>query len=159
MSLGPRKCRSIAASSRTFTCQLCACVSHRGIVPMNHSNKDGPSSAESEEGGCGSRRTLFHLTRLRKEPCEHSRDRQDRVGQVIPRKTTPDAVAGLESLHCHCHEGCRLRSRYRVAGRPVSGNQPAHETGQEPWDNEPPPTITWCLIYKCLHEKVVAAAD
>ena len=24
--------------------------SHRGIVPMNHSNKDGPSSAESEEG-------------------------------------------------------------------------------------------------------------
>jgi len=24
--------------------------SHSGIVPMNHSNKDGPSSAESEEG-------------------------------------------------------------------------------------------------------------
>ena len=24
--------------------------SHRGIVPMNHSNKDGTSSAESEEG-------------------------------------------------------------------------------------------------------------
>jgi hypothetical protein len=24
--------------------------SHRGIVPMNHSNKDRPSSAESEEG-------------------------------------------------------------------------------------------------------------
>ena len=24
--------------------------SHRGIVPMNHSNKDGASSAESEEG-------------------------------------------------------------------------------------------------------------
>ena len=24
--------------------------SHRGIVPMNHSNKDGSSSAESEEG-------------------------------------------------------------------------------------------------------------
>jgi hypothetical protein len=24
--------------------------SHRGIVPMNHSNKDGVSSAESEEG-------------------------------------------------------------------------------------------------------------
>jgi hypothetical protein len=24
--------------------------SHCGIVPMNHSNKDGPSSAESEEG-------------------------------------------------------------------------------------------------------------
>jgi len=24
--------------------------SHRGVVPMNHSNKDGASSAESEEG-------------------------------------------------------------------------------------------------------------
>ena len=24
--------------------------SHRGIVPMNHSNNDGTSSAESEEG-------------------------------------------------------------------------------------------------------------
>jgi len=24
--------------------------SHRGVVPMNHSNKDGTSSAESEEG-------------------------------------------------------------------------------------------------------------
>jgi hypothetical protein len=24
--------------------------SHRGIVPMNHSNQDGTSSAESEEG-------------------------------------------------------------------------------------------------------------
>ena len=24
--------------------------SHRGIVPMSHSNKDGASSAESEEG-------------------------------------------------------------------------------------------------------------
>jgi hypothetical protein len=32
--------------------------SDRGIVPMNHSNKDGVSSAESEREGCGSRRTL-----------------------------------------------------------------------------------------------------
>src|SRR5437660_8604878 len=39
--------------------------SHCGIVPMNHSNKDRSSSAESEEGSCGSRRTLFHLTRTR----------------------------------------------------------------------------------------------
>src|ERR1039458_2984856 len=40
--------------------------SHCGIVPMNHSNKDGISLAESsEEGGCGSRRTLFHSTRTR----------------------------------------------------------------------------------------------
>ncbi len=32
-------------------CQLPACEeSHSGIVPMNHSNQDGPSLAESEEG-------------------------------------------------------------------------------------------------------------
>jgi hypothetical protein len=32
--------------ARVYVCE----ESHRGIVPMNHSNKDGTSSAESEEG-------------------------------------------------------------------------------------------------------------
>src|SRR5215471_7457152 len=34
---------------RTARMHVCE-ESHRGIVPMNHSNQDGPSSAESEEG-------------------------------------------------------------------------------------------------------------
>jgi len=37
----------------------------RGIVPMNPSNKDRFLSAEAEQGSCGSRRTLSHLTRTR----------------------------------------------------------------------------------------------
>jgi hypothetical protein len=36
-------------SGRTARVHVCE-GSHRGIVPMNHSNKDGASSAESEEG-------------------------------------------------------------------------------------------------------------
>jgi hypothetical protein len=36
-------------SGRTARMHVCE-GSHRGIVPMNHSNKDGASSAESEEG-------------------------------------------------------------------------------------------------------------
>jgi hypothetical protein len=39
--------------------------SDRGIVPMNHSNKDGVSSAESEEGRLRIRRTPSHSTRTR----------------------------------------------------------------------------------------------
>ena len=33
-------------TARVYVCE----ESHSGIVPMNHSNKDGTSSAESEEG-------------------------------------------------------------------------------------------------------------
>ena len=36
-------------SGRTARVYVCE-ESHRGIVPMSHSNKDGASSAESEEG-------------------------------------------------------------------------------------------------------------
>ena len=40
--------------------------SHCGIVPMNHSNKDGTLGRRRVgREGCGSRRTLFHLTRTR----------------------------------------------------------------------------------------------
>ena len=36
-------------SGRTARMYVCE-ESHRGVVPMNHSNKDGAWSAESEEG-------------------------------------------------------------------------------------------------------------
>jgi hypothetical protein len=39
--------------------------SHRGILPMKHSNKDGTFPRRVRREGCGSRRTLFHLTRTR----------------------------------------------------------------------------------------------
>ena len=48
--------------------------SDRGVVAMNHSRKDGPSSAESEGEGCGSRRTLSHLTRARHRAGHASRN-------------------------------------------------------------------------------------
>jgi len=38
--------RRLRPHGRMHVCE----ESHRGIVPMNHSNKDGASSAESEEG-------------------------------------------------------------------------------------------------------------
>jgi hypothetical protein len=39
--------------------------SHRGIVPMNHSNKDGSTSAESEEGRLLIKENTLHSTRTR----------------------------------------------------------------------------------------------
>ena len=39
--------------------------SDRSIVPMNHSNKDGVSSAESEEGRLRIKENTFHSTRTR----------------------------------------------------------------------------------------------
>ena len=36
----------LGRTARVYVCE----ESHYGIVPMNHSNKDRPSSAESEEG-------------------------------------------------------------------------------------------------------------
>ncbi len=40
-----------AGEGKSHTTHVHACEeSHCGVVPMNHSNKDGASSAESEEG-------------------------------------------------------------------------------------------------------------
>src|SRR5262249_54336121 len=39
--------------------------SDRGVIPMNHSNKDGVSSAESEEGRLRIKENTFHSTRTR----------------------------------------------------------------------------------------------
>src|SRR6266699_3483648 len=48
--------------------------SHGGIVPMNHSNKDGNSLAEKGREGRRSRRTFVNLTRTRR-----------RAGRACPR--------------------------------------------------------------------------
>jgi hypothetical protein len=39
--------------------------SDSGILPRNHSNKDGTSSPESEEGRLLIKENAFHLTRTR----------------------------------------------------------------------------------------------
>ena len=44
-------CRRTAGEGSGHTARVYVCEeSHSGVVPMNHSNKDGTSSAESEEG-------------------------------------------------------------------------------------------------------------
>ena len=49
---------------RTARVHVCE-ESHRGIVPMNHSNKDGASSAESEEGRLRLKDNTLPSTRTR----------------------------------------------------------------------------------------------
>ena len=51
----------LGCTARMHVCE----ESHRGIVPMNHSNQDGPSSAESEEGRLRLKENTFHSTRTR----------------------------------------------------------------------------------------------
>ena len=48
----------LGPTARVHVCE----ESHCGIVPMNHSNKDGASSAESEEGRLRIKENTFHST-------------------------------------------------------------------------------------------------
>jgi len=66
-----------------------------GVVPMNHSNKDGTSSAESEEGRLR-RRTLVHLTRTRL-----------RAGLRVPR--VGECVDGQYALPLFIRDKNRMR--------------------------------------------------
>ena len=49
---------------RTARVHVCE-ESHRGIVPMNHSNKDGTALAESEEGRLRLKENTLPSTRTR----------------------------------------------------------------------------------------------
>ena len=51
-------------SGRTARVYVCE-GSHCGIVPMNHSNKDGIPSAEDEEGRLRIKENTSHSTRTR----------------------------------------------------------------------------------------------
>jgi hypothetical protein len=48
-------------TARMYVCE----ESDSGIVPMNHSNKDGSTSAESEEGRLLIKENTLHSTRTR----------------------------------------------------------------------------------------------
>jgi len=57
--------------------------SDRGVIPMNHSNKDGVSSAESEEGRLRIKENTFHSTR---NPTPSGTARVPRVGECAEKR-------------------------------------------------------------------------
>jgi len=89
-------------TARVYVCE----ESHRGIVPMNHSNQDGTALAESEEGGCGSRRTLSHSTRTRlsaglRVPHGWASVRRSRLGSAVTDlREEPDALMSARPGLC-----------------------------------------------------------
>ena len=60
-----QRSRTAGEGSGRTTCMYVAEESDSGIVPMNHSNKDGTSSAENEEGRLLIKENTFHLARSR----------------------------------------------------------------------------------------------
>jgi hypothetical protein len=57
--------------------------SHRGIVPMNHSNKDGIASAESEEGRRRLKENTFPFDTY---PTQRGTARVPRVGECADKR-------------------------------------------------------------------------
>ena len=57
--------------------------SHDGIVPMNHSNKDGTSSAESEEGRLRLKENTFPFDTY---PTQRGTARVPRVGRCADKR-------------------------------------------------------------------------
>jgi len=69
-------------SGRTARVYVCE-ESHHGIVPMNHSNKDGTSSAESEEGRLWLKENTFSFDT---HPTQCGTARVPRVGECADRR-------------------------------------------------------------------------
>jgi len=67
---------------RTARMHVCE-GSHRGIVPMNHSNKDGTSSAESEEGRPLIKENTFPFDTY---PTQRGTARVPRVGKCADKR-------------------------------------------------------------------------
>ena len=99
-------------SGRTARVHVCE-ESHRGIVPMNHSNKDGASSAESEEG----RRRLEENTLSSDTyPTQSGTARVPWVGECADKpyawplylREEPDALMSARPGLCGGHEATRI---------------------------------------------------
>ena len=69
-------------NSRTACMYVCE-GSHRGIVPMNHSNKDGIASAESEEGRLRLKENTFPFDTY---PTQRGTARVPRVGRCADKR-------------------------------------------------------------------------
>ena len=67
---------------RTARMHVCE-GSHRGIVPMNHSNKDGIASAESEEGRLRIKENTFPFDTY---PTQRGTARVPRVGRCADKR-------------------------------------------------------------------------
>src|SRR5215471_9465023 len=90
--------------------------SHRGIVPMKHSNKDGTLSAESAEGRLRLKENTFPLDTY---PTQRGTARVPRVGESADRlclaalypREEPDALMSARPDLC---------GGYRVSGIPTA---------------------------------------
>ena len=87
----PRRClrqkvrRRTAGEGSGHTARVYVCEeSHCGIVPMNHSNKDGTSSAESEEGRLRIKENIFPSDTY---PTQSGTARVPRVGECADKST------------------------------------------------------------------------
>ena len=77
------RCRSAGeGSGRTARVHVCE-ESHCSIVPMNHSNKDGTSSAESEEGRLRLKENTFPFDTY---PTQSGTARVPRVGECADKR-------------------------------------------------------------------------
>ena len=65
-------------TARVYVCE----ESHRGIVPMNHSNKDGTALAESEEGRLRLKENTFPFDTY---PTQRGTARAPRVGECAEK--------------------------------------------------------------------------
>jgi len=82
--------------------------SHRGIVPMKHSNKDGTLSAESAEGRLRLKENTFPLDTY---PTQRGTARVPRVGECADRlclaamypREEPDALTSARPDPCGGH--------------------------------------------------------
>jgi hypothetical protein len=75
--------RRTAGEGKSHTTRMHVCEeSHCGIVPMNHSNKDGTSLAESEEGRLRIEENTFPSDTY---PTQCGNARVPRVGQCADR--------------------------------------------------------------------------
>ena len=93
--------------------------SHRGIVPMNQSNKDGASSAETEEGRLRLKENTFPFDT---HPTQRGTERVPRMGECAYRlclaaihpREEPDALRSARPDLCGGH---------RVTGVPTAIKQ------------------------------------
>ena len=81
--------------------------SHRGIVPMNHSNKDRTSSAESEGGRPRIKENTF-LSDTYTYPTQSGTGRVPRVGECAGRVRLDLPTINVEHVDKRCHSSVRV---------------------------------------------------
>ena len=115
----PAECRSAGeGSGRTARMYVCE-ESHRGIVPMNHSNKDGTSSAESEEGRLRLKENTFLFGTY---PTQSGTARAPRVGECADKRLRLAAIDLREEPDALMSARPDLCGGHRATGVPTAIN-------------------------------------